>query len=139
MTEFKVGDVVVLNSGGPMMVICTVPTICVSDSYARASCTWIAPSGKAQGATFKLACLRRPTPKDEWAWREAGRLPAYANRRSSFDVCQDCGGAVVGGRRIYGIKRWAPIVEGSSATFEVIDWLTICDPCARARGFKVPE
>ena len=73
MTECKIGDVVVLNSGGPLMVIATVPSICVGDTHARVSCTWIAPSGKAQAASFKVACLRHPTAKDEWNWRDCGR------------------------------------------------------------------
>jgi len=128
MKEFKVGDVVVLNSGGPRMTI-TGPS--GADSW---QCSWVSASGELC-VTFPAVCLRCPTPQDEW--RETRGLPTYA-RRGRLRVCQDCGG-IATDRLVYGIKRWMPDAERSGVTFEIIDWLIICDPCAKARGFSVPE
>lgn len=55
----KVGDVVILNSGGPYMTITFIP-----DCSRSATCKWIA-DGEEQRAEFPLPCLTlftRSTP-----------------------------------------------------------------------------
>lgn len=62
--QFYEAENVVLNSGGPLMVIESIED-------GRALCRWTA-DGKIARGVFPLACLSRPCPSDdddEWQER----------------------------------------------------------------------
>lgn len=133
MNEFKVGDVVVLKSGGPKMVISVIDPIDCLHYPPRAGCTWLTPAGKPMATRFKLVCLRYPTAQDEW--REQNRLPTYPAHRP---VCQDCR-MNPAHPVFYGLQRFQR--SGPGGGVEVVDWMNLCDPCLQARGLgaRAPE
>jgi len=49
---FKVGDMVVLNSGGPSMKI-----VCISPDSGYVFCEWKAKDGGWEGASFPPVCV----------------------------------------------------------------------------------
>lgn len=56
MEELKVGDVVILNSGGPNMLIRKIT------KKNNAKCIWIdKEESSIMGATFPVACLTKVT------------------------------------------------------------------------------
>jgi len=61
MDEWKVGDVVVLKSGGPKMTVVGIPI----DPTIGIVCAWM-DQYVATEHYFPAACLREPTPQDEW-------------------------------------------------------------------------
>jgi len=49
--EIKVGDVVVLNSGGPLMTVSEI------DANNVATCYWMIEGCDAQSTSFPVACI----------------------------------------------------------------------------------
>lgn len=56
MANWKVGDVVTLKGGGPIMTITNV------DNGSKPYCQWFI-SGKTEGATFPAEALKESSPE----------------------------------------------------------------------------
>lgn len=52
--EFKIGDLVVLNSGGPVMTI-----ISPDEQFSRVKCAWFTREGELRESHFKEETIRK--------------------------------------------------------------------------------
>ena len=59
--DFKIGDVVVLKSGGPEMTVSEYPIKMIdgSDNYARIKCRWFSDNNHLTQSTFHVDELEK--------------------------------------------------------------------------------
>jgi len=99
--KLKVGDVVVLNSGGPLMTVTSAVEPIFStepDRPVKVNCAWANESGKIERASFPVECLRlRKEPKIVVQAPESDpdRLVCQSlwhnEAHSEHSTCPDCG------------------------------------------------